>query len=162
MKVFFFLVIKKCVLILMTFVAFAQVSRADVSIDSITIDLFHGKDGKFKSIESNDIDRQMPRAQPFVKIHIVTNGEMPDMQELNLTLEGFGAGRENEAEGKVDDWKYKEVRKSYAFNNFEAFLTPFPCVEKVKFTATISLAKNPKKIFAKKEFETRKLNCYMN
>ncbi len=153
---------KKIFFVLCVLTSFSPLAYADVSIQSIFVELFHGKDGRLKPLGSQDIDFQTADAQLLIKIHIVANGETPDRPELKLTLEGFGKGRDNEAEGKVEDWKFKESRKSYSFSNYEAFLATYPCAEKVKLVATITSVKNSKKILSKKEFETNQLNCSMN
>ena len=85
-----------------------------------------------------------------------------DQNEYVLTLKGFGKGRENEAEGEIEDFKFSDRRKRYVFGQYEPFLLNYPCTEKVTLTATLTAVKQPNKKISEKIFETNQLNCIAN
>jgi hypothetical protein len=66
-----------------------------------------------------------------------------------VTVEGFGKGRDNEAEGTVEDYKVKESREIKLYTRdpiYIPFVLEYPCAEETNYTVTITQKDTGKKL----------------
>lgn len=80
-----------------------------------------------------------------------------------IKVEGFGKGRENEAEGLVKDYKIKAEKEITIYNDtslFVPFILEFPCVDETTYTVTVTEKDSGKKTV--KNIKTKLGYCYLN
>jgi hypothetical protein len=80
-----------------------------------------------------------------------------------VTVEGFGKGRDNEAEGNVEDYKVKESREIKLYTRdsiYIPFILEYPCTEETNYTVTIIQKNTNKKIT--KTVKSPHGFCYFN
>lgn len=66
-----------------------------------------------------------------------------------VTVEGFGKGRSNEAEGTVEDYKVKQSREVTLYTHdpiYIPFILEYPCTEETNYTVTVTQKDTGKKL----------------
>jgi hypothetical protein len=80
-----------------------------------------------------------------------------------VTVEGFGKGRDNEAEGTVEDYKVKQSREIKLHTRdpiYIPFVLEYPCTEETNYTVTITQKDTGKKLT--KTIKSPHGFCYFN
>ncbi len=80
-----------------------------------------------------------------------------------VTVEGFGKGRDNEAEGTVEDYKVKKSREIKLYTRdrvYIPFILEYPCTEETNYTVTIIQKDTGKKLT--KTIKSPYGFCYFN
>jgi hypothetical protein len=90
----------------------------------------------------------------FVSVFLQQNSEKA--MKYQIKLEAFGKGRDNEAEGLVEDYNIKTVLDTQFYSKngkYIPFILPYPCTENTEFKITVtnqnkkSVTKKIKKAF---------------
>lgn len=66
-----------------------------------------------------------------------------------VTVEGFGKGRDNEAEGSVEDYKVKQSREVTLYTRapiYIPFVLKYPCTAETNYTVTVTQKDTGKKL----------------
>ncbi|WP_324172497.1 hypothetical protein [Sulfurimonas sp.] len=106
------------------------------NIDSVSIKIYDHNSNKIvlkpTSIYGNNMSL-------FVAIKISQINDY--MQKYTLSLKGHGKGRENDAEGLVEDYNVSESKNVVLYTNepqFIPFILEYPCTEEGTFTIILS------------------------
>lgn len=80
-----------------------------------------------------------------------------------VTVEGFGKGRDNEAEGTVEDYNVKQARDVTLYTRdpiYIPFVLEYPCTEETNYTVTATQKDTGKKLT--KTIKSPHGFCYLN
>ena len=94
-----------------------------------------------------------------IKLKQVADSE----KTYTIKVEGFGKGRENEAEGFVEDYKINTQKEIKVYSDtplFIPFILDFPCVDETNYIVTVTQKETGKKIT--KAVKTKLGWCYLN
>lgn len=86
----------------------------------------------------------------------------------SITVEGYGEGRENQAEGLVEDYRIEETKKvtlysskySPYYRRYIPFILEYPCTEKTTYTITV--VQEGTNNIARKTIQSPHGFCYFN
>ena len=80
-----------------------------------------------------------------------------------IVVEGFGKGRDNEAEGTVEDYKVKQSKEVTLYTRdpiYIPFILEYPCTETTNYTVTITQKDTRRKLT--KTIKSPHGFCYLN
>jgi hypothetical protein len=136
---------------------FPQKSQ-DFSIEEIKVRIYDNQKDSVINEPSNPYGNDMDIFLS-VKIKQIVNSE----KSYIIKVEGFGKGRDNEAEGLVKDHKIKTGKEIKIYSDmslFVPFILDFPCVDETTYTVTVTEKGSGKK--AVKNVKTKLGFCYLN
>ena len=96
-------------------------------------------------------------------LSVLINQETDSENVYTVTVEGFGKGRDNEAEGTVEDYKVKQSRDVTLYTRdpiYIPFILEFPCTEETDYTVTVTQKDTGKKLT--KTIKSPHGFCYFN
>ena len=96
-------------------------------------------------------------------LSVLINQETDLENVYTVTVEGFGKGRDNEAEGTVEDYKIKESREIKLYTRdpiYIPFILKYPCTEETNYTVTVTQKDTGKKLT--KTIKSPHGFCYFN
>jgi len=158
--------------ILVAAVAFSGVTSLAESQVSFFI-----KDAKIRFYDNQNDTLVEKRTNPygngmnvFLSVLISQKVESPNDNSItsssstyNITVEGYGKGRENQAEGLVEDYKIKETKEVTIYHTqsqYVPFVLEYPCTEKTSYTITVVQKGTDNR--ATKTIQVPPGSCYLN
>lgn len=156
-KVYLFLAIVAVLLNLKisTFAFYRYPSLLEIS--KIQFQIYDTKGDRLTSKVLNNYGNDM---NIFLSIYL--NQKKDVVGHYKIIVEGFGKGRQNEAEGKVDDYSVvqeKDVVLYYEGGRFIPFILDFPCTKEAIYKITVK--KDGETILEAKE-KSKFSFCYLN
>ena len=132
-------------------------SEQHFSVGTVSIKIYDNKNNKIVYKPTNIYGNGM---NLFLAINILQERE--DTQTYRLTVEGFGKGRENGAEGLVEDYsvyRSKDVTFYGKGSRYVPFILQYPCTHKSIFNITLTDDKGCK---VSKKIRNNLTGCYLN
>ena len=96
-------------------------------------------------------------------LSVLVNQDTDSENVYTITVEGFGKGRDNEAEGTVEDYKAKQSKEITLYTRdqiYVPFILEYPCTEEASYTVTITQKDTGKKLT--KTIKSPYGFCYLN
>jgi len=133
-------------------------SEGNFSIKDIKVRIFDNEKNVLTDKETNGYGNGM---DIFLSVLIAQESDSENI--YTITVEGFGKGRENEAEGIVEDYKVKESKDVLLYTRdqiYFPFILQYPCTKSSNYTVTIVQKDTGKKI--SKTIKSPHGSCYLN
>lgn len=157
MKKTSYLFLAALVLAILSVSGFGQ-KKEDFEIKKINVRVYDNEKDLVTTKQTNVYGNGMD-----IFLSILLSQNVDAENDYIVTVEGFGPGRENEAEGKVEDHRIKET-KSVKFyvpgDRYIPFILEFPCVDDTTYTVTVIQKSSGKKV--SKSVKTKLGFCYLN
>ena len=96
-------------------------------------------------------------------LSVLINQDADSENTYTVMVEGFGKGRDNEAEGTVEDYKVKQSREVTLYTRdpiYIPFVLKYPCTEETNYTVTVTQKDTGKKLT--KTVKSPHGFCYLN
>jgi len=132
--------------------------KGNFAIKDIKVRIFDNEKNILTDKETNGYGNGM---DIFLSVLIAQETDSENI--YTITVEGFGKGRENEAEGVVEDYKVKESRDIKLYTRdaiYIPFILEYPCTEAANYTVTIIQKDTNKKVT--KTIKSPHGFCYFN
>ena len=144
-------------LLLGIYILYGADSEQRFSIGTVSIKIYDNKNNKIVDKPTNMYGSDM---NLFLVINI--SQEREDTQTYHLTVTGFGKGRENEAEGLVEDYSVHRSEDMTFYgkgSRYVPFILEYPCPNQSIFTIILTDQKGYK---VSKKIINNLSGCYLN
>jgi len=132
--------------------------KGNFSLKDIKVRIFDNTKNVLTDKETDDYGLGM---DIFLSVLISQDADSENV--YTITVEGFGKGRDNEAEGTVEDYKVKQSREITLYTRdqiYVPFILEYPCTEEANYTVTITQKDMGKKLT--KTIKSPFGFCYLN
>lgn len=136
----------------------AVFGKGNFTLKDIKIRIFDNAKNTVTDKETDDYGSGMD-----IFLSVLVNQETDSENIYTVTVEGFGKGRDNEAEGAVEDYKVKQSREITLYTRdpiYIPFILEFPCTNETDYTVTVVQKDTGKKLT--KTIKSPHGFCYFN
>jgi len=133
-------------------------SKGNFNLKEIKVRIFDNAKNTLTDKETDEYGSGMD-----IFLSVLISQDTDSENTYTVMVEGFGKGRDNEAEGIVEDYKVKESREIKLYTRdpiYIPFVLDYPCTEETNYTVTITQKDTGKKLT--KTIKSPHGFCYFN
>ena len=136
----------------------AVFAKGNFNLKEIKVRIFDNTKNTLTDKEIDDYGMGMD-----IFLSVLVSQDTDSENTYTIMVEGFGKGRDNEAEGTVEDYKVKQSREITLYTRdqiYVPFILEYPCTEETNYTVTMTQKDMGKKLT--KTIKSPYGFCYLN